>query len=380
MTVFRNAFASRSLVRAGLVGLFLFGLVGAGTLTTVSASKVPTESVAPLVSKQRCAANRAAGPVTFVSPFDYDASAGIIDIVDAKQLGYFAQMCITVNIVVPAVTASPYELVAAGQGTVTGEGSAADTLVGTATGANLVAVATFGDTSDYALLTRPNITSLRLLDGKLLGYHTQLPVVLTEMLKKSGADLATIDEVNDTSYNPAVLFDAKPGFSGLQAYQSNEPLTLEAEGYKKGKSFLEWTPAQFGVQGTFNVQVFNGTFLKDHPATAADFMRAELHGLNYCLTNEKSCVDMEQTVATKAGYPGSLTHALAEWTFEAGLVRHHTLPNKGIGVETTAEWTPEAKAIVTYGVVKKAPSLAKVENTTLLSSLYHGTRLIWPGP
>jgi hypothetical protein len=89
---------------------------------------------------------------------------------------------------------------------------------------------------------------------------------------------------------------------------------------------------------------------------------------------------MEQTVATKAGYPGSLTHALAEWTFEAGLVRHHTLPNKGIGVETTAEWTPEAKAIVTYGVVKKAPSLAKVENTTLLSSLYHGTRLIWPGP
>ena len=43
-------------------------------------------------------------------------------------------------------------------------------------------MATFGDTSDYAILTR-SITNLRQLEGKTLGYHAQFPVVLTEMLE-----------------------------------------------------------------------------------------------------------------------------------------------------------------------------------------------------
>ena len=46
----------------------------------------------------------------------------------------------------------------------------------------------------------------------------------------------------------------------LQAYQSNEPLTLDADGY--AKDFKGWKPAQFGVSGTFNVQDVNTRFLQ----------------------------------------------------------------------------------------------------------------------
>jgi NitT/TauT family transport system substrate-binding protein len=354
-------------------------LLGLGGFAPAQASQARSSgSTKSLLSAKACATNKNAGPMTFVSPFDYDASAGIIDVVDAKLLGYFADLCLDVNIEVPSASLSPYELVSAGRGTVTGEGSAADTMIGTANGANLVAIATFGDTSDYALLTRPTITKLAQLNGKILGYHTQLPVVLTEMLKAAGAKLSTINEVNDTSYDPSILFDQKPGYSALQAYQSNEPLTLEAAGYKVGKAFREWTPSQFGVKGTFNVQVVNGTFLKKHPSTVADFLRAELRGMNFCLAHESSCVTMEQTAATKAGYSGSLSHSIAEWKIEAGLVRNNTLVGRGIGVETVSEWTPEAKAVVSNGLIKRAPDLSRIENTKLAASLYNGTSLIWP--
>lgn len=332
------------------------------------------------ISAKRCAANRKAGPMTFVSPFLYDASAGIIDVVDAKALGYFAQMCISVNIVVPSQSLSPYELVSAGKGTITGEGSAADTMIGTSGGANLVAIATLADTSDYAILTKPSVSNLKQLDGKVLAYHTVLPVVLSEMLKKGGANLAQVHEINDTSYDPTILFSKSLGISALQAYQSNEPFSLQAAGYRLGKAFREWTPAQLGVKGTFNVQVVNRTFLQRHPNTVADFLRAELHALDYCLSHETACVTLEQRIASAAGYPGSTTHALAEWRFEASLVRHHALPGKGIGIETVGEWTPEAKALVQFHLLSHLPLISRVENTTIAAHLYHGTKLIWPGP
>ncbi len=331
-----------------------------------------------LVSKAECAANRATGTITFVSPFGYDASAGIIDVVDAKQLGYFQQLCLTVALEVPSFSVSPYELVAAGQGTVTGEGSAADTMTGTAGGANLVAVATLGATSDYAIVTRPSITKLSQLNGKILGYHTVLPVVLAEMLRRGGASLSKITQVNDTSYDPSILFNTQPGYSALQAYQSNEPLTLAADGYRLGTGFREWTPAQFGVQGTFNVQVMNGSFLRRHPTAAADFLRAELHALDFCLGHETTCVTLEQGVAKAAGYSSNLSHALAEWKIEAGLIRKSALPGRGIGVQTASEWASEARAALSYGLVAHAPVLSRIENTTLAAGLYHGTTLIWP--
>ena len=366
-----RGFAVASVILAS--GLSGIGISGAATSQTKS-------STAPIVSHQRCATNRAAGPMTFVSPFLYDASAGIIDVIDAKVLGYFSQMCIAVNIVVPSYSLSPYELVSAGKGTITGEGSAADSLMETANGANLVAIATMANASDYALLTRPSISRLPQLEGKLLAFHTVFPVVLSEMLKKAGANLSAIHEVNDTSYDPTVLFAKTPGFSALQAYQSNEPLTLAAAGYRPGKAFHLWTPGQFGVKGTFNVQVVNGTFLKKHRSTVADFLRAEFHALNFCLAHASTCVTMEQKVAQSAGFPGSLAHSLAEWKLEAALIRGHMLPGLGIGVETAAEWRPEAKALVTYGLISRAPVLSKVEDTSLAASLYHKTSLVWPGP
>jgi NitT/TauT family transport system substrate-binding protein len=363
-------------MRVGVVWLALV----AGAATTIAigpagATSTPAlrgaSAKAATIPAAACARNKAAGPITFVSPFGFDASVGILDVFAAQTLGYFATECLTVHFITNSYV--PNELVSSGAATITGAGSAADAMLDVADGSKFVGVSTFGDVSDYAILTRTSITNLRQLAGKVLGYHTTLPVVLTEMMQKAHVDIAKVEEVNDTSYDPTLLIHGK--FDALQAYQSNEPLTLRADGDK----FNEFLPSSFGVAGTFNVQVVNQKFLAAHPAVVADFLRAELHAFDYCAKRVATCIGYEATDAKAAGVPYEVAHETAEWKFEVALVQNHTLPGKGIGTETRGEWASERAAVVAAGLAKSSQIPPTVEDAALVPPLYSGQTLIWPG-
>ena len=145
-------------------------------------------------------ANRAVGTMTYVSPFGFDASAGIIDIFAAQKLGYFSEMCLSVDFVTNSQT--PYELVSSGGATVSDSGSAADDLDQVSTDREIVAAATYGDTSDYALLTQPGITNLKQLEGKNFGYHFTVPVAILEMFRSAGVDVSKVQEIDTQDYDP----------------------------------------------------------------------------------------------------------------------------------------------------------------------------------
>src|SRR5690349_16217598 len=59
----------------------------------------PTSAAGPAVAAgkpfpaDRCAANKAAGTIHYLSGFDFAASASIIDVVVAQQAGYFKDLC-----------------------------------------------------------------------------------------------------------------------------------------------------------------------------------------------------------------------------------------------------------------------------------------------
>ncbi|MGH9028203.1 MAG: hypothetical protein ACRDV4_01090, partial [Acidimicrobiales bacterium] len=75
----RRAASAASLVSALVVSVSVLLAVG----TTAAA-----RSGASSLNASRCSANRGAGTVTYVSPFGYDASAGILDVFAAQKLGY----------------------------------------------------------------------------------------------------------------------------------------------------------------------------------------------------------------------------------------------------------------------------------------------------
>ena len=355
--------------RASTVLVVLFSL-GLFPVTVLAASRPQTsDNTRSAVGARQCAANRAAGTIRFASPFGYDASAGILDVYAADKLGYFKDLCLTVDFIDVPISESPYALVSADTAQITGSGSAADALVQEANGANFIGIATYGDTSDYALLTRRAITKLTQLEGKVVGYHLTLPVVLTEMLVKAGVNLSKVRFVNDPSYDPLLL--AQGDFQALQAYQSNEPITLRAARV----GFRMWTPAEFGVSGTFNVQVANRKFLATHRGAVADFLRGEFRAFGYCTLHVARCVDF---LASAQGKSYNVAHGEAEWRIESALARNHHLAGRGVGVESLNEWSAEARAIVKYKRVSRPINLSVAENTTIAASLYRGTKLIWP--
>ena len=248
------------------------------------------------------------------------------------KLGYFADLCLNVDFVYVPFTESAASLVSAGTAQITGEGSAADAIVQEAEGSNFVADLYLRGHVGLCPADRgQSITKLTQLEGKVLGYHPMFPVVLREMLVKAGVDLSKVHIVVDPSYNPLLLVHGT--FAAIQAYQSNEPITLRAA----HEPFNMWTPAQFGIPGTFNVQVVNRKFLASHPTATADFLRAEFLGVQLLRPQPGACVDF---LAKAQGPTFDVAHGEAEWRVESTLALDHHLAGKGIGVQTAARMGP----------------------------------------
>jgi NitT/TauT family transport system substrate-binding protein len=357
-------------LRGRVATVLVAALVGAGVLAGCGGGSSAGNSAHGLVSADECAANRAAGTITYVSPFGFDASAGIIDVFAADKLGYFDDLCLEVRFITSAQNSAA--LVSAGTATTSSTGSAADFLVGAANGLHLTAVATYGNTSDYCVITRPEITTLKQLEGHTFGYHFTKEAPILEMLHAAGVDLSKVKLVDTPDFDPNQIVQGR--LDSVSCYQSNEPLTLRAE----HAQFHEFTPAQYGVKGTYNVVFFNTAFLQAHASAAQDFMRADLHAFDYCEAHEAACVQIEKGYADQAGADFSVSHESAVWHLEAALSKEHTLPGQGIGVQSVAEWQPEAQEVTRFGLASNLPPLAQVENTTLVASLYRGARLIWP--
>src|SRR4051794_35971887 len=90
---------------------------GAGSSTTTD-NGVTAEGI----SAARCVQNKQAGKITYLSGFDFAASAGIAEVVVAKERGYFDKMCLDVDLKSSFSTAN-YPLVAAGRAEFASAGS-----------------------------------------------------------------------------------------------------------------------------------------------------------------------------------------------------------------------------------------------------------------
>jgi hypothetical protein len=344
-------------------------LVAAACSSSPSSSSPPAKA-AGLISSSECAANKAAGTITYVSPFGFDASAGIIDVFAAQSLGYFKDLCLTTRFITNSEDSTT--LVSAGTATTTNVGSAADFLVAAASGSDITAVATYGDTSDYCIIAQKKFTTLKSLEGNTLGYHFVQEAPDLEMLSAAGVNISKVKMVNTSDYDPNQIVQGK--LDAVDCYQSNEPLTLKSEGAK----FNEFIPSQYGVSGTYNVEFFNTKFLNAHYGAAKDWMRADLHAFAYCEVHKSTCVNIEGAAAKAAGAEFITSHENQVWGLESVLSADHTLAGQGIGVESYAEWQPEANEVLKFGLVKKVPSLSTYENVSMIASLYNGTTLIWP--
>jgi ABC-type nitrate/sulfonate/bicarbonate transport system substrate-binding protein len=351
-----------------LAASVVFGLLIATGSASAATARATRGEV--MVSSSRCAANRAAGTITYLTGFGWQASVGILDPIAADAQGYYGAMCLRVQLRPGnGDPTSSSQLVAAGRATVTELGSPSDAITAAAGGIPIDAVATYGNTTASTLLTMSSVTDLRQLDGKTIGYKGAMPPVITAMLEKAGVNLRSVKEVS-VGYDPTIL--PRGQVQALTAYKSNEPIELRDDGYK----IHEWDPGSFGLNGAFNVFDANRAWATAHPGAMEDFLRATFEAYRYCLAHPSTCVN--EAARYQTGY---LVHQnIQRWQVETGEVDGTLLAGHGVGYEDQAQWEPEYKLLLADHLISHPVALAKVIDPTYVDAIYRGPTLIWPGP
>ena len=352
-------------------------VLGALTLAALSACAGQSSPAGPassssaasgLISADRCAKNKAAGTITFLTSYAYAASTGILDPVVAAQRGYFNDLCLDVRIQPGSTNA---QLVSAGKAQLAGLGSASDVMTAASAGAKITGIATYGNTPAITLMSLADsgITSLKGFSGKTLGYKDAIPPQIQSMLENAGV---TGVKWVSVGYDPIILAQKK--VDGLTAYISNEPHALAVKGVK----VTQWDPGSYGVKSTFNTQIVNTEWGKANPTAVEDFLRASLHAyqwINASSANLDTAIGYAATLST-AGYdkPGSVFR----WKTEVALIAKSQPSGTALGQQSVAQWTPEAQALVKYKILKTAPTVASDLTSTYIDAIYKDGTLVWP--
>lgn len=355
-----------------------------GTTPPPSASDSSGGSVSDVVAGQpfpadRCEANKAAGTITYLSGFDYAATASIVEVLVAEQKGYFDDLCLDVE-VKASFSVDNYPVLAANQAQFSSAGSFSELVdYATKNEAKFVALAVEGKTGIDALIVKPGAAAtLEDLRGSTIGIKGAMTTSVSAMLKQAGLTEGTdYSTVLIDGFDPKVHI-AIPDIVGFPGYKSNEPLQLKAAGIP----FELFDPADYDIPGSFGVLYTNGDFLAEHPTAAQDFMRASMKGLAEAVANPDEAVGIAVDLINANGNAMFLSPEgeSARWGVESGLVVS-TNTNTAFGVPEPDGLTDEVTAYAQIGLFGgTAPDVAPYLDNGVITGVYADDRsVIWPG-
>jgi NitT/TauT family transport system substrate-binding protein len=341
----------------------------------------PVESGKPFPA-DRCEANKSAGTINYLSSFDFSASASIVDVLVAKQKGYFDDLCLDVN-VTASFSVANYPLIAANEAQFSSGGSFSEVVdYAGRNEAGFVALSVEGRTGIDALIVKDGqSTELSDLKDKTIGVKGAITPSVAAMLKQAGltegTDYKTVD-ISSLGFDPKVHIEI-PEIVGFPGYKSNEPLQLTAAGIP----FKLYDPADDGIPGSFGIIYTNSTFLAEFPTTSQDFMRAAMMGLADALADPKGAADIAVEMLNANGNANHLSPEgeIARWDVESKLIiagstassLPYGMPDQGL---LEKEVDTYAEIGLFDGII---PDIATLVNTTLVASLYDADgKVIWP--
>lgn len=329
-------------------------------------------------SPARCEANKAAGTITYLSSFDFAATASIVEVLVAEQRGYFDDLCLDVE-VKPSFSVANYPELAANNAQFSSGGSFSEVVDFAAKNeAEFVVVAVEGKTGIDALIVKDGeATDLEGLRGSTIGVKGKITPSVAAMLQQAGL-------TEGTDYTTVLLdgFDPKvhievPNVVGFPGYKSNEPKQLEAA----GTPFTLFDPAESGIPGSFGILYTNATFLNEHPTAAQDFVRAAMKGLADAVADPAAAAEIALGFINANGNAMFLSPEgeTARWAVESKLVVD-TNTATALGVPELDLLTDEVTTYAEIGLFDgTAPDISPYVDTALISGVYADDRtVIWP--
>ena len=351
----------------------------AADTTAVAATETTAAAVAAgatAFTDADCATNKAAGKVTYLSSFDFAAAASIIDVVVAKEKGYFDKMCLDVDLK-PSFSTANYPLVAANTAQFSSAGSYTEILNFSKDGAAFVALVDYGHTPIEELLVKADsgITNLAGLKGKTIGVKGDIPPSIVAMLAKAGLKRGTdFKEVLLDGFDPVVQLKQ---VDALPVYKSNEPGQLDRAGVK----YTAFNPTDSSTPGSFGLLYGSQKYAADHPTVVRDFIRASLMGMQDAIADPAGAVALSVKQINAAGNSNFLTQEgeTFRWTAELAEVQKGTTTGP-VGVIDHIQLLAEVDAYTEAGIFKAGkPATDGTFDEALAKSLYGADgKVIWP--
>ena len=357
------------------------GACSSSDSTPTSAARIgPAVQAGKPFPADRCAANKAAGTITYLSGYDFAASASIIDVLVAEQRGYFDDLCL--DVVVHAGLASEnYAQVAAGTAQFSSGGSFSELVTTESANGddNLVALAVEGKVSVDTLIVKAGAaTTVADLRGSTIGVKGTMTASVRAMLTKAG-----LTEGNGYTTQALAGFDplehiALPGIVGFTGFASNEPGQLD----RAGVEYTSFRPAAEGIPGSFGVLYSSRTFMEAHPTAVTDLMRATMHGLSAAIADPGSASMVAIDFIENNGNAGGLSAEgeAFRWQTESKLVADSTPNSEPLGLPDTGLLQEELDAYAAIGLFGgKAPKAGGFADPSVLRSIYDTSgSIIWP--
>ena len=328
----------------------------------------------------RCEANKAAGTITYLSSFDFAASASIVDVLVAKSKGYYDDLCLDVEVKASFSTEN-YPLIAANDAQFSSGGSFSEMVDFAGTNdAGFVALAVEGRTGIDALIVKDGsgVSTLADVKGTKIGVKGAITPSVKAMLAQEGLIEGTdYETVLLDGYDPKVHVEV-PGIIGFPGYKSNEPEQLTAAGIP----FTLFDPADYDIPGSFGVLYTNTTFVQEHRTAAEDFMRATMRGLADAVADPDAAAQIAVDAINANGNAMYLSpeSETARWGVEAALVSEGVTPSAPLGMPQVDLLLAEVKAYTAIGLFNGIePIIDTLVDTSVLETVYadDGT-VIWP--
>jgi ABC-type nitrate/sulfonate/bicarbonate transport system substrate-binding protein len=375
-----TAFSAVALATLVLVACGSSDSSGGTTASSGSPATAPStgEVTAAGIPPARCAANQAAGRITYLSGFDFSASASIVEVIVAQQKGYFEKMCLDVDLKASFSTAN-YPLVAANEAQFASAGSYAEIAdYDQANDAGLVVVAIDGKTAIDSLIVKEGEgTALTDLKGKTIGVKGKLPPSIKAMLAKAGmVEGKDYTTVGIEGFDPLVHIKL-PGLAGFPGYKSNEPGTLE----RAGIPFTLFDPSKDSIPGSFGVIYSNAGFLAEHPTAAQDFVRASMRGMEDALADPNAAAQAAVDLINANGNKSFLSPEGEQfrWTTESGLVTQFTPKGQPVGLIDLADLQAQIDAYDAVGIFAEKPTIEGTYDSSLIAGVYGPDgKVVWP--
>ncbi|MBB5494315.1 ABC transporter substrate-binding protein [Nocardiopsis metallicus] len=346
-------------------------LLTTGLLVSACGTDDPGDAprAASVIDEERCETNAAAGTITYITGYHYQASVTQLEVIAADGLDLFDALCLDVEIQPGnGDVMGNAQLVSAGTAHFTPTSNEAEVLQANERDHEVIGIATYGHVPISSLLTGTGIEDLTELEGQTLGHQSMIPAPLEAMLVSAGVDVDSIEQV-EAGYDPSIL--PRDQVQALTGFRSNEPHQLDA----MDEDYTEWLPEDFGVVGSFGVMATNPEWAEEHPTVVEDFLRAIAKAFEHCTENGEECVQYAADL-DEAGF--DTEHNLKVWNTERELVGASTPDDQPNGYIDLGMTEQEGQTLLDNGALDNLPDLEPLFEPRYLEAVHVATEVVWP--